>query len=274
MDRAADREGNEFCVLRPKRTTIASVQTRGQRGAGCHRSRKLKTQEKAALPCRSAGAGEELMLLDIVQMSALPVGHEDGGRVVEHLRISESAGGELGDDGGGVDPHLLAAHQTVAESEDVEDAEADRAAVAGDAEHLADHLAGHLLLEHERVVGDDLVQRAFALGAEVGGEEAVELPGGVLALPRRAGEPDGVVDDVVGVDGDGALDIAGALRLQVALDQRPHLGDIHCPLSFVDLPTMGWHTCNAMTLSRQEEHPRTAPRRADGPTSGPAPAPR
>ena len=61
--------------------------------------------------------------------------------------------------------------------------------VAGDAEHLADDRARHLLLEHERVVGDELVDRLLRFGAEVRGEEAVEVAGRILALSRRAGNP-------------------------------------------------------------------------------------
>ena len=90
--------------------------------------------------------------------------------------------GELGDDGAAVDPHLLAADEAVAEVEDVEDSEGHPAAVAGDAEHLADHRAGHRLLEDHRVAGEEPVQRLLLLlGAEVGGEEDVELPRRALA---------------------------------------------------------------------------------------------
>ena len=63
------------------------------------------------------------------------------------------------------------------------------------------------------------MQWLLLLGAEVGGEEAVELASCVLAGARRTGEADGVVDDVVGVDGDGVVDVAGALGLQVPLDE-------------------------------------------------------
>ena len=71
----------------------------------------------------------------------------------------------------------------------MEDAERDPPAVAGDAEHLADHGSGHLLLEHKRVVHDELVDRLLLFGAEVRGEEAVEVAGRILALCGEPGNP-------------------------------------------------------------------------------------
>src|SRR5262249_28189657 len=59
--------------------------------------------------------------------------------------------GELGDDRPAVDPDLFAADEAVAEPEDVQDAERDPAPVAGNAEHLADDRASHVLLENHRV---------------------------------------------------------------------------------------------------------------------------
>ena len=110
-----------------------------------------------------------------------------GGEAVDSpgSRVCRSAG-ELGDDGGAVDPHLLSTDEAVVEVEHVEDAEGDPAIVAGDAEHLSDHGSGHRLFEDHRVAGEVAVQWLLVLGAEVGREEPVEL--GAAALPVR-GEP-------------------------------------------------------------------------------------
>src|SRR5258708_22478905 len=127
--------------------------------------------------------------------------------------LSVLGGGELGDDGAAVDPDLLTADQPVAEAEDVEDAEGDSPSVAGDAEHLPDDRAGHVLLENHGVAIEEPIQRLLCFGAEVGGQELVEVPGRVLAGAGRAGKPHRVVDDVVGVHGYRAVDVAGPLCL-------------------------------------------------------------
>lgn len=57
----------------------------------------------------------------------------------------------------------------------MENAEGDSASVSGDAEHLTDDRAGHVLFEDHGVAVEEPVQGLLTLGAEVGGEEAVEV---------------------------------------------------------------------------------------------------
>lgn len=62
--------------------------------------------------------------------------------------LTALGGCELGDDGAAVDPDLLAADQPVAEAKDVEDLERDSSSVTGNAQHLSDDRARHVLLEN------------------------------------------------------------------------------------------------------------------------------
>jgi hypothetical protein len=64
-------------------------------------------------------------------------------------------------------------------------------------------------------------------GAEVGGEEAVEVPRRLLARAGRDGHAHGVVDDVVGVHSHRAVHVTGALGLQVLLDDGDQLALLH-----------------------------------------------
>jgi hypothetical protein len=65
--------------------------------------------------------------------------------------------------------------------------------MAGQAEQGSNYCARHHLFEDHRVVREIPVQRVLALGAEVGGQLFVELPGTVLTVMRAARKADDVV---------------------------------------------------------------------------------
>lgn len=73
------------------------------------------------------------------------------------------------------------ADQSLAEDHDVEDAEGDSPAVPGYAEHLSDDRAGHVLLEDHGVAIEVPAERLSVFTAEVGDEEAIEVPCRALA---------------------------------------------------------------------------------------------
>jgi hypothetical protein len=136
-------------------------------------------------------------------------------------------GGELGHDGAAVDPDLLAADQTVAEAEHVEDAEADSTSMTGDSEHFPDDRAGHGLLQDHVVAVEEPVERFLSFGAEVGGKESVELAGRVFTGTGRTRRPYVVMNDVVCIHRDRPLDVPGSFRLEVLFDHSDHLLLVH-----------------------------------------------
>src|SRR6185436_662241 len=111
------------------------------------------------------------------------------------------------------------------------------------------------LLEEHRVADEPPAQWLLILGAEVRGEEVVELPRRLLARAGRAGESDGVMHDVVGVHGHGALDVARSFRHQVPLHQRDHFMLFHRTNLRIGPPQLvrTWYHYD-MTLSRQDQY--------------------
>jgi len=140
---------------------------------------------------------------------------------------------ELGDDAATVEPDVLAAHQPVTELPEVEHPEGDPLAVARQTEELARHRTGAVVLDHAEVIAVVGARDRHRLGREVGCEVVVEAGGRGLAELRTGREPDDVVHHVVGVDGNGACDVARHLGRDVVVDESLHLRRIHSrPLLF------------------------------------------
>lgn len=130
-------------------------------------------------------------------------------------------------DRGAVEPDILPRDQPIGELEDVQDAECDLSAVPREAEEHPRGSPGHDILHDAEVVAVVAVLQRFVFRPEGLRKLLIEGARGRLASLWADWEPDDIVFDVVRVNGDGTVDIAGTLGLQMSANQLIHLRPVH-----------------------------------------------
>jgi len=123
----------------------------------------------------------------------------------------------LGDGRAGVDPDVLAGDESVPELEDVQDADADVAAMARYAHQLAGDLCGPDLVVHGEVLTVETVLDVGVLALDVAEQVSVALAHGARSVQLAGRVADHVVDNIVGKGLERAFDVAVGFPAEVVL---------------------------------------------------------